>query len=112
MNGVSDGPGDKVHGPRGQYSGGGIGGYADEKPANIADPPRGSRFDPGPQHTPLAPTGKTAAGKGSETPLTWQQRALNLFSKLQTSKGFKDLPPKLRNDVSALIDDAPDDAYS
>jgi hypothetical protein len=58
------------------------------------------------------PAGKTEAGKGSDTPLTWQQRALQLLSKLQTAKGFKDLPPKLRNEVSALIDDAPNDAYS
>lgn len=112
MNSVFDGPGGKIHGPSGQYSGGGFGGFADENPTNIADPPKGSRFDPGPQQPPPVPAGKTEAGTGSDTPLTWQQRALQLLSQLQTTKGFKDLPPKLRNEVSALIDDAPDDAYS
>jgi hypothetical protein len=112
MKGVFDGPGDKVHGPSGQYAGGGFGGFADENPTNIADPPKGSRFDPGPQPTRPVLAGKTEAGKGSDTPLTWQQRALQLLSKLQTAKGFKDLPSKLRNEVSALIDDAPNDAYS
>ena len=112
MNGVFDGPGDKIHGPSAQYSGRGFGGFADENPNMIADPPKGSRFDPGPQSTPPVLAGKTEGCKGSDTPLTWQQRALQLLSKLQTAKGFKDLPPKLRKEVSAVIDDAPNDAYS
>lgn len=111
MNGGFDGPGDKLHGPSGQYSGGGFGGFADENPTNVVDPPKGSRFDPGPKTTPPRPAGKTEVGKDSDTPLTWQQRALQLLSKLQTAKGFKDLPPKLRKEVNALIGDAPNDAY-
>jgi hypothetical protein len=105
MNGVFGGPGDNIDGPSGGRSGGGSRGFADKASADIADPPRGYRFDPG-------RPGKTEAGRGSDTPLTWQQRALQLLSKLQTAKGFKDLPPKLRNEVSALINDPPNDAYS
>ena len=56
--------------------------------------------------------GKKKADKSSDAALTWQQRALQLLSKLQTAKGFKELPPKLKAEVTALIDDAPNDAYS
>ena len=108
MNGVVDGPGDKMHGPSGEISGG-FGGFADEDQAAIADPPEGSRFNPG--ATTPRPTGEIEVSRDFDTPLTWQQRALQLLSTLQTTKGFKDLPPKLRNEVSALIDDAPNDAY-
>jgi hypothetical protein len=132
MNGVFDGPGDKIRGPSGKYSGGGFGGITAENPTNVADPPKGTRFDPGPKPTPPVPAGKTRtdktkadktaagstkaggreAGKSSDDPSNWQRRALALLAKLQTAKGFKDLPPKVRKEVSALIDDAPDDAYS
>jgi hypothetical protein len=110
MNGVFDSSGDKTYGPSGEYSGGGFGRWADENADNIADPAVGFRFGPGPQTTPATPTGETEAGRGSDTPLTWQQRALQLLSMLQIAKGYNDLPPKLRKQVSALIDDAPNDA--
>jgi hypothetical protein len=112
MESVFGSGGDHVHGPSGEYSGGGFGGFASENPTNVVDPPQGSRFDPGPQVTPPKPTSGTAAGTGSEAPPTWPQRVLQLLARLQTAKGFQDLPPKLRNEVSAPIADAPEDARS
>ena len=44
--------------------------------------------------------------------LTWEQRALRLLSSLEIAKGYKSLPAQLRAEVRALIDDAPDSAYS
>lgn len=120
VNGVFDRPGDNIHGPSGQYSAGGFGGFTEENPTNVVDPPEGSGWDPAPRATPPVPAGKTGqqtagkkkADKSSDAALTWQQRALQLLSKLQTAKGFKELPPKLKAEVTALIDDAPNDAYS
>jgi len=55
---------------------------------------------------------KKKVDRGSVPDLTWEQRALRLLSNLEAAKGYKDLPPKLRADVRALIDSAPDGAYS
>ena|ERR1700722_20986327 len=43
---------------------------------------------------------------------TWEQRALCLLTSLQAEKIFKDLKPKIRDEVRALIEDAPDGARS
>jgi hypothetical protein len=119
MNGVFGGPGDNIKGPQGKYSGGGFGGFTEENPTNIVGPPEGSGWDPtdethrktgGETHRKNA--GKKGASKSSDAPLTWEKRVLRLLTGLQAEKGFKELPPGLKAEVSALISGAPDDAYS
>ena len=118
MNGVYSGPGGNTQGPSGQASGGGFGGFAKENPTNIVDPSEGSGWDPEPKasvahsgKTQQKAAGKKETGKSSNATLNWQQRTLQLLTELQRTKGFKELPLKLRAEVSALVDDAPNDAY-
>lgn len=115
MSGIF-GPGDRVQGPSGEYSGAGPGGKVEAGFTSVADGPGGYGADP----TPAAdgsggygadPTVLEERGQHSEVSLTWEQRVLRLLSGLSTVKGFKSLPPQMRDEVHELIDEAPDEAY-
>jgi len=119
MNGVF-GTGDPVQGPRGEYSGGRSGGFSEPRPTNIVDPPDGFGGDPTVTEVPRVTTqatartiaGKKAASRDSGEHLSWQQRALLALVRVKAAKSFNDLLPALKTEVSALIDDPPDDARS
>ncbi len=112
MGGIFGGPGGQVQGPGDAYSSPSNVGQSDAKPINIADGPGGKGGDPTVSKTREATVGAKEVSQGPVVNLTWDQRVLLLLSKLEAAKGYKDLQPKLRNEVRALIDSAPDGAYS
>lgn len=120
MNGVFDGPGDQVHGPRGEYSGGGAGGISEARPTGIVDPPDGWGGDPTvtgvprvtTHATPRTTAGRKGTSRNASKNLSWQQRALLALSGVKAAKSFNDLLPELKAEVNALVDDPPDDARS
>lgn len=120
MNGVYGGPGDQVHGPRGEYSGGSSGGFSEARPTNIVDPPDGFGGDPTVVEVPRGTThvthrttaGKKGTSRDSGEHLSWEQRALLALTRLKAAKSFNSLSPELTAEIDALIDGAPDDARS
>ena len=92
------------------YSGDSRTGKSGVNPTSIAVGPGGFSKDPTvskPQHAKVP--GKKA-NQDSDVNLTWEQRAVSLLSRLVAAKVFKDLQPKLRNEILKLISDAPDSA--
>ena len=111
MGGIYSGPGGQVRGPGGAYSSTSTG-SSDAGPSNVVDGSGGTGGDPTVSRGRQVTVGDKKVGQASDVKLTWEQRALRLLSRLQTAKGFKDLQPKLKEEIRTLIDDAPDSARS
>lgn len=108
---------DVFYGPSGEFRGStGNSGRSYGQETNIADGPGGTGRDPTVSQPRWSQIEKQVeemdVGEGSSPQLNWEQRALRLLSSLETAKGYKSLPARLRAEVRALIEDPPDNAYS
>lgn len=112
MGGIFGGAGGQVQGPGSVYSSTGSG-ISDAKPSGVVGPPGEiSKGDPTELKTSKVTVSEKSSGRDTDVNPTWEQRALLLLTSLQAEKVFKDLKPKLRAEVGALIEDAPDGARS
>jgi hypothetical protein len=113
MSEISDGPRNQSQKPSGVHSRTSkVSTSRAKQQVNIADGPGGLGRDPTVPKTRKPTVGVKKVGKDPASNLTWEQRALRLLSNLEATKGYKDLPLRLRGEVRALIDNAPDGAYS
>jgi hypothetical protein len=112
MGDIFGGPGGLAQGPGSEYSESTSSGQSSVEPANIVDGPGGKGGDPTISRTRRAPVSKKEVGRDFGPDLTWEQRVLLLLSSLEATKGYKSLPTKIKAEVRALKDSAPDGAYS
>lgn len=113
MGSVFGGADDQAkRGPSGAHSGPSYVGKSDEKPSSIADGPGKIGRDPTASETREATDGPKEVDQISAETGIWEQRAFRMLTTLESSKGFKGLPSKLRGEIRALIEDAPDEAFS
>jgi hypothetical protein len=113
MSDILGGSSGQLQGPSGVYSTTSNVGASDTDPSNIVDGPGGTGGDPTVSRTREAKDEKkNPAGRNSPPDLTWQQRALRFLSEMETAKGYRNLSAELRAEVRALIDDAPESAFS
>ena len=112
MSSIFGESGGQVQGPSSAYSTAGNAGSSDGKPRNIIDPPGElSEVRPPDLKTSEVTVKDKGAGKEPDMNPTWEERVLCLLTDLQREKGFKDLRPKLKDEVYALIEGAPESAH-